>query len=420
MDQTAKTFENDAYLVEATEKPSCILSLKIVVKPKQAQKAYQKAVKVVNKEISVPGFRKGHAPDRTVISRYATYIEQEWKEILINDAYRASLELTQIYPLNKNSIQKHSLESASQEEGAVVHLSYEHYPQVPEINFSEIKLPAIEHTPVAEKEIDEVLENIRRAHADWEDVEGRPAQEGDFVDVSILSLQEDPPKPIVTDRRFELSEKKCTPWLKKLLLGLSKDESAEGTSELDEEAEASVKKNFQPTPVRVTLHFIKKIILSDLDDEMAKKAGATSVEELRGKIRKNLENGAQEAFSRKRSEALKEALLQKYPFELPASIMESAVSERLASQQDQSSEEEMTRKVDAEIRSYFLHKQIAQQGKVSISNQELNEAILSYLYQNPYLYQNETDENKTRELVSRISENLMQSKIQAYALSQVQ
>lgn len=420
MDQAVKTFENDAYLVEATQKPGCLLSLKINVKPKQAQKAYQKAVKVVNKEISVPGFRKGRAPDRTVISRYGTYIEQEWKEILINDAYRASLDLTHVYPLNKNSVQKHSLESASQEDGAVVHLAYEHYPQVPEINFSEIQLPPIELPPVAEKEIDEVIENIRRAHADWEDMEGRPAQEGDFVDVSIFSLQEDPPKPIVTDRRFELSEKKCTPWLKKLVVGLNKDESAEGTSEVDEEAEERVKKNFQPTQVRVTLHSIKKIILSDLDDEMAKKAGASSVDDLRSKIRKNLETSAQEAWNRKRSEALKEALLNKYSFQLPASIVESAVNERLANQQDEATEEEVSRKVDAEIRSYFLHKQIAQQGKVSVSNQELNEAILSYLYQNPYLYQEETDENKTRELVSRISENLMQRKIQDYALSQIQ
>ena len=68
-------------LAEATEEAGCRLAVKVLVKPKLGPKRpIKRPSKSVNKQISIPGFRKGHAPDRTVISRYSSYVEQEWKE----------------------------------------------------------------------------------------------------------------------------------------------------------------------------------------------------------------------------------------------------------------------------------------------------------------------------------------------------
>lgn len=435
MDQEVKTFENEGYSVVAKQESGCRILLKINVKPNPAQKAYQKAVKTVNKQISIPGFRKGHAPDRTVISRYSSYVEQEWKEILVNEAYRAAIDLIKIYPMNKESIQKPKIEKCSLEEGAVVQIAYEHYPQIPVIDFSQIKIPHIEKEPIEEKKIAEILEEIQRSHADWEAIEGREVQEGDYVDISIDSIQEDPPKSIVKDRRFEVSGKRLPSWLKKLLLGLHINETIEGESELDEEAEASVKENFQATKVRITLHAIKKIVLPELTDELAKKTGAETLEDLRNKISQNLDREAEEEKERRRFKALEEALLEKYPFEVPASLVESERKDRLEERlqtlknEELSDEERRARQgeiekqlsfeVDHDVRLYFLNKQIAKQGNISLSNQELNDEIVRYISQNPYLYGKDRDDAATRDLVSRMANAMMQRKTKEYALAQV-
>lgn len=425
-----KTFENEAFTVEMTEESGCRAVVKIIVKPQSTKKAYQKAVKAVNKRISIPGFRKGKAPDRTVIGRYSSYVDQEWKDLVVNEAYRAALELSDIYPMSKESIQKPKIESCSQEEGAVVHVSYEHAPHVPTIDFSQIEIPPIEKEDVPESKVEEILEEVRRANADWEDVTERAVQEGDFVDVSINAIDTDPPKPIVKDRRFEVSDSRLAPWLTKLLVGLKVGEKAEGMSEVDEKAEESVKKNFKPTKVEITLHAIKKILLPEVNDELAKKVGAESTDDLRQKIRQNLETEAEDERNRKRLEILENALLEKYPFDLPASLVESEKQERMNARLQNMSEEEVKEKqseieeevlkeIDRTLRLYFLNKQIAKQGNLTLSNQELNDEIVRQISQNPYLYNKETDKEVSREMISRMASNLLQRKAKEFALSQV-
>lgn len=430
-----KTFENDAFSVEANEESGCRLSLRIQVRPEATKKAYRKAVKQVNKQISIPGFRKGRAPDATVISKYGSYVEQEWKEILVNDAYRAALDLTEIYPLNKESIKRPKIESCSQEEGAVVTLSYEHYPNIPEIDFSGITLPDIAKEPVTDEKVNEIVDEVRRSNAEWEEVSGRAVQKGDYVDVSIDAIDVDPPSSIVKDRRFEVAEDRLAPWMLKLLIGMNISDTSEGMSEVDEKADEATKKKFKPTHVRITLHGIKKIILPEMTDELAKKVGAESVEDMKAKIRSNLEREAEDHQREKRIEALEKALLEKYPFDLPTSLMESERVDRIRSRiealknqgasdeeirgKEQQIEAEVSKEIDEGLRLYFINKQIMRQGNLSLSNQELNDELVRQISQNPYLYGREMDKETSREMMNRMAASLMQRKAKDYALERV-
>lgn len=426
-----KKFENESFLVEADEEKGCRLNLTIQVKPQSTQKAYKKAIKEVNKQISVPGFRKGHAPDATVISRYSSHIEQEWKDILVNDAYRAALELTQIYPINRESIERPKIERCSKEEGALVKLAYEHYPVTPSVDFKKLSIPHFDKEPVSEQKVQELIEEIRRSNATFDDVSGRVAQEGDFVDVSIESLDEEPPKPIVKDRRFEVSDKRMASWLKKLLLGKSPGDVAEGMSEVDDQADESIRQKFKPTKIRLTVHAIKKIQLPELDDELAKKVGATSVSDLMEKINFNLEKEARDEHRKKQIHALEDALLKAYPFDIPVSLAESErearIKERIEELKNQDVpdseikkhekqiEAEVAQEVDAALRLHFLNKQIAKQGNISLTNQELNDELVRQMYQ----YGKDLESEKSQELISKMAQVLLQRKTKEYALEQV-
>lgn len=426
-------FENEDYSAEVSFAKNCRLNVKVSVKPQAMQKIYQKAVKQVNKQISIPGFRKGHAPDRTVISRYSSYVETEWKELVVNNAYRAALDLTQIFPLNKESIDKPKVERCSLEEGALVQLSYEHYPRIPQIDFSQLTIPAIEQEVTTEEQIDGVIEEIRKQHADWEDIQDRAVESGDYVDITIHSLKED--HEIVKESRFEVSDKRLPSWLKAVLLGMQANQSIETVSALDEEAEAEVKERFEPTEVRITLHAIKKIILPAVDDELAKKAGGESLETLRSRIRTKLEKQAEEEKKRKEFAALDEVLLTHTAFDLPSSLMEKAVEERMEDEletldldslseeeiiaKEEALEKEIALKIERELRLYFINKQIALQGNLSLSQEELNEELVRYILQNPHLFSQEDDAETKREFISRVKNGMMERKTKEYALAQL-
>ena len=207
-------------------------------------------------------------------------------------------------------------------------------------------------------------------------------------------------------------------------------------SEVDLAADAEVKKNFKPTQVRVTVHAIKKILLPEVDDALAAKAGASSIDDLRGKIRQNLEKEANDERQRKRIEALEDALLDAYHFDLPASIVRSEREERITKRiqalksenisdeeiqaREKEIQQEISDEIDKAFRLYFLNKQIAKQGSLTLSNQELNDEIVRYMSQNPYLYGKEKEEALSRDLVSRMATLLMQRKAKEYALSQVE
>ena len=134
-------------------------------------------------------------------------------------------------------------------------------------------------------------------------------------------------------------------------------------------------------------------------------------------------------------EAIEDALLDKYHFDLPASIVEFERKERVSKRiqalknENMSDEEiknkeseisrEVTSDIDKALRLYYLNKQVAKQGDISLSNQELNDEIVRYISQNPYLHGKERDEETTRDLISRMATAMMQRKAKEYALEQI-
>ncbi|MFN0064675.1 MAG: trigger factor [Chlamydiales bacterium] len=435
MSEENKKVEDASFVVEIQQEPGCRLKLKVHVKPSHVKQCYKKAVRKVNKQISIPGFRKGKAPDASVIKKYGSYVDQEWKESTMHDALDAGLQMSKIYPLQKGSLEKPKMESCSEEEGANFVFSYEHYPILPNIDFSRLSLPAIPKEAVSEEKVDEVVLQIKKAHADFEEIEGRAVKESDYVDLTIDAIDHDPPSSIVKDRRFPVEQEVMAPWMIKVLVGLKPGDEVEALSETDEKMSIEEKKNFKPTKVRIKLHSIKKILLPELNDELAEKIGVLSKEDLIEKIRSNLEKEAEENQRQKRVEALEEALLSSYPLDLPASIVESEKEARLKERlrllkaQKLSDEElkmrekeitqEVTQEAEKTLRLFFLNKQLANQGKISLSKQELNEELVRQISTNPAYQRQDLSAENSKELISRLSSSLLQRKTRDWALSQV-
>ena len=206
-------------------------------------------------------------------------------------------------------------------------------------------------------------------------------------------------------------------------------------SELDAKADESTKAKFKPTKVKVELHKTLKILLPPVDDELAKKVGANSKEDLLEKIRFNLEKETEEAQKKQQFVELEKALLEKYEFELPDTLKKEEHKERLKAKlqelkeqnlsdeeiqkEQQKIEELVDSEIDYSLRLYFLEKQVAKQGDVKVTNQELNAEIGHFLSQNPMLQAKGLDKEMTQRLISKLSSEIMERKVKEYCLSQV-
>ena len=105
MSTSNQEVSNDNIKVVVTKTPGCRVTFDITVAPTGTQSAYTKAVRSVNKEVSLPGFRKGKAPEKLVIQHYGKHVDREWRNMVLNYAFEQAIELTKLSPLHQEAVQ---------------------------------------------------------------------------------------------------------------------------------------------------------------------------------------------------------------------------------------------------------------------------------------------------------------------------
>src|ERR1700733_3030989 len=228
--QITQEYSSDHVRVVAERKPGCRVKLDIQVTPLGAAAAYKKAIKSVNKEVSLPGFRKGKAPDNMVIKNFGKYVDQEWQEVLVQTAFKEALGLVKLYPLNEKSIQRPQIKKASQTDGAQIIIEYESNPEVPDIIPADLRLKRIERKNVSQKEIEDSCLQLRLHHSVWEEITDRPVEENDYAEIDIEDV-ENPGHYVCQNTLFEVKEGKMGDWMFRLIVGKNLFESVEGLSE---------------------------------------------------------------------------------------------------------------------------------------------------------------------------------------------
>ena len=316
-------YQDENFSLQVQTFPGCQVKFIMTISPQEVKNVRKSTIKKIGKEVSLPGFRKGKAPDNFIEKNFSDHIENEWKNDVATKAFNKAVKVSSIYPFTNKSIKSTKIESFSLADGAVIVCEFESNPEVPSIIPTELKIEEVLVEPVSEAKIEQIIEDVRYQFANWEEVKDRPVQVGDFVDIDIENL-DNPGEFICKDSRFELVPGKSGVWLIDLLIGMNPGESREGTSAIDEGVENP---NFVPTRCLVTLNSVYTTVLPAFDDELAKKAKVESAEELRGKIVKDLHTLAETTAQQKKRALVAEAILKMYQFDLPESIIVENLSE---------------------------------------------------------------------------------------------
>lgn len=309
------------------KKPGSQLEVEAIISKDLIASNREKAVKVLAKSMSFPGFRKGKVPEFIIVQKFPKELQSQWEECVVHEALQICMQQVEEKPLDKEKV-GYKVKSFSPEE-AVVTFFYEVAPTIPHINPADFKLKEVKRPAVDESKVKETIRQVLFFYATWAPAGDKPVEEGSFVTLDVDLLETNPPSPLFANTRFEVTDASMAKWMKDLLIGKKVGDSVEGVSVPDESVDAAEKEAFKPQKVRLTIRNMEQPTLPELTPELLKNLGVESEEDLKKKVHVLLEKQADDHVKEEQRAQVKDFLLAQYPFDLPTSLIHNEVRFRV-------------------------------------------------------------------------------------------
>ncbi|PJD97057.1 MAG: trigger factor [Parachlamydia sp.] len=416
---------NQHVKISLQKEDGCLVKLDVHMFPETTKATYQEAIKAVAKEVSLPGFRKGKVPPAMILQNFKAHVEREWRDIMLNRGLREFIDLTKIVPFNKESVHKAVVQNAAVEEGADLLIQFESAPEIPKVDPAALRIHQVKKREILPEEIERSMTKVQTHYAEWIPVTDRALQAGDSVVVDAASA-DNPDNLFYKDTSFTVDDENMMPWFKQAIVGHHQGETVE--------AEAADQD--PPIRVRITLKEIKSPKLPELNDEFAKKAGAENLEDMRQKIRQQLDKHAEEEVQYALRNQIGPALLEKYSFNIPGSIAkqeikrmisqktnelkEQGLSGSAANQKIESMREELEKECDESLQLLFLENELVHQFNIQVTDDEVVRELFSQIYKHPEAMQSARDILNSPEMHSRVRHMLTTQKVKDYLVEKAE
>jgi trigger factor len=293
-------------------------------------RALDDAYKTLKKTAKVKGFRPGKTPRGVLERLYKKDVNADVTGKLIQDAYVDALRETKLKVIGAPTVDPPELDA-----NGPYHFDaeVEVHPEIADIDLTGLTLKRTNYA-ASDEEVDVQLKMMQKNLAKREPIdEQRPAADGDFVQVDYEGFKDGKP--------FE-ETKKTENFVLKLGDGhISEafDQGVVGMNPGDEKeisvtfAEDYFNKKLAGLTVdfKVKLNDIRKEVLPDIDDEMAKQLGPfTTLDEVREKIKENLTQGYEKRAEQELNEQIFSQILDQVEFEVPDMMVEYELNNIIA------------------------------------------------------------------------------------------
>ncbi len=292
--------------------------------------AISHAAAKLGRAAKIPGFRPGKVPVNVIRQRFKPQIMQDVAEHLVSKAVGDALVEKGVEPIETPDIKDLVLEEGKP---LTFKASFDVVPSFDPGDISTIE--ATEPSRAIEEEaVNQSLERIRERNARYEAVESGAVEAGHTVVVGLERRGTDKEgKPGDVDKHeqvnIELGAPSNPPGFDAEVIGMAPGSSKSFTITYPEDYTipelAGGKVDYT-----VNLKEIKKRVIPALDDELAKDLGDfSSLEELRTRVREDLEHEAMHAAERQLRQDVLKQLASRVPFPVPASLVEREIDRRL-------------------------------------------------------------------------------------------
>jgi trigger factor len=319
--------------VDTTEDSSVVRTVSVEVPEARVRERFAETYKKLARGAQVKGFRRGKAPRKVIERVYGAMAAEEVERALISETLEDALELAAVQPVTEPDIDAQPpvadgpfRYSARVEVKPAIAL--------PKLDGLPGSLPVIE---VEDEQVEEQLEQLRRGYAPLVEVaEGETAGDGDTVNVDFVGTIDGEAFDGGTaeDVAVELGSGRMIPGFEEQLVGVAAGEERELAVTFPDDYGAEALRG-KDAKFAVQVRTVRRTQLPELDDEFAKDVGEDSLEALRGKIRAQLDQRAEQEAKSALHRSLMDSLVDRSEFDVPPGLVERQLHSQMHSMQQQ-------------------------------------------------------------------------------------
>ena len=291
----------------------------------RVDKAFARMYREFGRQAKVRGFRSGKVPQHMLRGLYGTEIQARVLSELVEESLAGAMADEGLEPVSEPRLDAGELNEAQPFAfTAVIEVK-------PEIELKDYRAVPVERVraDVGDEEVERALEALRDRNAQLEPVEGRDeVAEGDYVLVDFSGSVEGEPFPGSTAENYavDVGAGQALPEFEQGLVGMKRGVAGNIAvnipAESNDERMAGKTADFQ-----VTVQDIRHKILPPLDDDFARDYGeCDSLEELREKLRAELQSEIETLQNGPLKDQIMERLIEAHSFEVAPSMVDRELS----------------------------------------------------------------------------------------------
>jgi len=305
---------------------TCKREIELEIPADVVSKASQKVERDLARVARIPGFRPGKAPVTLIRRRFAEDIQGEVVQSLVPEYLEKALDEKKLVPVTRPEVDKVEFKEGEPLKFRAI------FEVLPEFDLGDYKglEVQVDDLDAGDAKVDEVIKEMRERAATFVPVEGRAAKDGDYALMKLSGMPEGGGEPVEADN---------------IMCHIGAEETMAPFNENLRGASAGDHKSFDveypgdypdPKLAGKTYHYevdvlgVKTKTLPELNDEFAKDVSdATTLEELKTKIRENQQHQLEHQVKDMKREAVLLQLVKLHDFPVPQALVEHQMDVRL-------------------------------------------------------------------------------------------
>lgn len=313
--------------VSVKDSGACRKTMSIEIPAEVLTEERQETLKVYAKHANIPGFRKGKAPTHVVAKKYAKEIKQDLEERMVPKFYQEAVQETDLKVVNVIDVSNVDIMEA---QPLAFSVTVDVEPEFKLPKFTDIPVKE-EKDEVSDAQVQEQIDSILNQHANYEEVEGKTIETGDMAQLTYEAIVDGQPleeiapeaKGIGKGEGYWVSadEHAFLPGMGEAIVGLKIGDKKEvevnfpDSFMVKELAGIKALYSIEVTAVRVPS-------LPELNEDFLARLQVKSEEDLRTRIREQLEQQAEYKSLNAKHEQIVRFLIKKAKLDVPESVVQ--------------------------------------------------------------------------------------------------
>ena len=414
--------------VEVEDLSAIEKKVKVEIPAEQVKDEFELAWQEVQKKAQIKGFRPGKAPRKILEQHFKDYVKEQVLKKLLQETIGPALDRKQLKPVVEPEIE---LGELVPDAPFTYNLRVELKPQVELVNYKGLELER-EVFEITDDMVEQALEDLRNRHSYYQEVqEPRKAQEGDLVIMDLKAelegkiLERETGENLQYPMGAEIHIPDFAQEISELLPGEKKSFQVKYPDDHQIPELAGKEVNYT-----VELKGIKEKVTPELNDQFAQELGEfKNLDELKEKVRKQLEEYYQRISRVRLERELLDKLVELNPVEVPRKLVRRR-SQELAQEwfqrvginnpgqeEFEKMVEEFTPRAEKEIKAGFILEAIIEKEGIELTPEE-EEAKLKELADRYQMNVEKLKDQLGEPAMARLREQWLEEKALDFLLSE--